>query len=233
VHGGPTISFVRDFNLEFQAQAGSGHAVILCNPRGSSGYGAAFSDGDLAWGQESIDDLFDFTDAAVKLGFIDEENIGITGGSYGGYMTIKIIGRSTKYKAACGQRILCNGSTSYGTGDRGSVYNEKKIPLMLTVLTDRAKRSYVNQIDNVSAPLLLLHGTNDYRCSFEQAEQMFIAMKERRPQIPVRFVAFPGENHGVSRTGRPESQKTHMSEMINWFTRYLEDNTAEEVTKDA
>ena len=221
VHGGPTVSFVRDFNLEFQAQAASGHAVLLCNPRGSSGYGQAFTDSALAWGQEAIDDLFDFVDAAVGLGFIDGTRIGITGGSYGGYMTLKIIDRSTRFKAACAQRALCNTTTSYGTGDMGFLSSEANPPEMLDFLLKRAKTSYINQIDSIEAPLLLLHGTHDYRCSFEQAEQMFIAMKDRRPDIPVRLVAFPGENHGVSRIGRPESQRVHMQEMVDWFTRYL------------
>lgn len=221
VHGGPTVSFVRDFNLEFQAQAASGLVVLLCNPRGSSGYGRAHTDMALAWGQEAIDDLFSFVDAALNLGFIDSDRLGITGGSYGGYMTIKIIGRSTRFKAACAQRALCNTTTSYGTGDMGFLSAAKEMPDILDFLLGRVKTSYINQVDNIHCPLLLLHGTHDYRCSFEQAEQMFIAMKDRRPDIPVRLVAFPSENHNVSRTGRPLSQRIHMQELIDWFLRFL------------
>jgi acylaminoacyl-peptidase len=79
----------------------------------------------------------------------------------------------------------------------------------------------IKSIDRVDTPLLLLHATNDYRCSFEQAEQFFIAMKDRRPDIPVRLSAFPGENHGLTREGNMYSQRGHLLEMADWFDRYL------------
>ena len=73
----------------------------------------------------------------------------------------------------------------------------------------------------MKVPLLILHGYKDYRCSFEQAEQLFIAMKDRNPEIPVRLVMFPTENHGVDRIGKLYNQIRHLSEMTDWFTTYL------------
>lgn len=70
-------------------------------------------------------------------------------------------------------------------------------------------------------PLLILHAFKDYRCSFEQAEQMFIAMKERNPEMPCRLVMFPEENHALTRTGKLHNQIRHLSEMVEWFKKYL------------
>ena len=99
-----------------------------------------------------------------------------------------------RFRAAAAQRCLANMATSYGTGDMGFISKGcediSKVK-MLEVLTNRARRSLIRNVDQIKDPLLLLHGYLDYRCSFEQSEQMFIAMKERNPQAPVRLVMFP------------------------------------------
>ena len=92
---------------------------------------------------------------------------------------------------------------------------------MLDYLTDRARGNAITYIDNMKAPLLILHGYKDYRCSFEQAEQLFIAMRDRNPEVPVRLVMFPEENHGVDRTGKLYNQLRHLQEMCDWFEKYL------------
>jgi dipeptidyl aminopeptidase/acylaminoacyl peptidase len=90
-------------------------------------------------------------------------------------------------------------------------------------LVDRARGSNVSRVDQIDTPLLLLHGYKDYRCTFEQAEQMFIAMKERRPQIPLRLVMFPKENHALTRTGNMKSQARHLREIVDWMIAYLQE----------
>ena len=94
---------------------------------------------------------------------------------------------------------------------------------MFDYLEDRIRGNAITYIDNMKIPLLLLHGYNDIRCSFEQAEQLFIAMKDRNPEVPVRMVMFPGENHGVTRTGKLYHQIQHLSELTNWFIQYLKE----------
>ena len=193
IRGGPETTSVADFWHEYQALAGAGMAVIYCNPRGSLGYGPAFMHNNAAW-DLAPDDLLDFVDAAVALGFIDKKRIGVTGGSYGGYMTNKLICETEVFAAAAAQRTLCNLCTSYGTGDIGFVSAKGPLPdqfKMLDYMTDRAKRSLICQIDQIKVPVLLLHGYEDYRCSFEQSEQFFVAMKERHPNIPVRLGHVP------------------------------------------
>ncbi|HPJ01560.1 MAG TPA: S9 family peptidase [Candidatus Limiplasma sp.] len=235
IRGGPETTSTADFWHEYQALAGAGFAVLYCNPRGSAGYGPAFMQKDAAW-DKAADDLLDFVSAAVALGFIDETRIGVTGGSYGGYMTNKLICTTDVFAAAVEQRTLCNLCTSYGTGDIGFVSSRSPMPddfKMLAYLTDRAKRSLICQIDEIKVPVLLLHGYADYRCSFEQAEQFFVAMKERHPKIPSRLVMFPDESHEITRTGKPANQIRHLSELVNWFCKYLIDEPWQGVACDA
>ncbi len=230
IHGGPEVCYTNDFWHEFQILANAGFVVVSCDPRGSSGYGLKFRDGNLCWGQEAIDDLLGYLDAVIEKGYIDEKRLGITGGSYGGYTTCKIIMQTNRFAAAVGQRILVNTATSYGTGDSG--FYSTRMPWqdvnIQKILTDRARSTIIRDVDRIETPLLLLHGYKDYRCSFEQSEQMFIAMKERRPEVPVRLVMFPGENHGVSRTGLLHFQKRHIDEMVDWFTTYLKGDVCDE-----
>lgn len=222
IHGGPECCYVLDLWHEFQALGGAQIAVIYCNPRGSSGYGSSFMYG--AWEQEAVNDLLScVSEACRKYRFIDENRIGVTGGSYGGYMTIKLAGTTKRFRAACAQRALCNTATSYGTGDLGfESFGRKPEEIdMLNVLTNRARKSLIRFVDNIDTPMLILHGKEDFRCTFEQAEQLFIAMRERRPDVPCRLVLFPHENHGITRTGSIAHQMRHLSELVNWFKKYL------------
>ncbi|MCL2006452.1 MAG: S9 family peptidase [Treponema sp.] len=226
IHGGPTAFYSYDYWFEFQYLAARGFAVVYCDPRGSSGYGPEFQIDEHAWGMNSYDDLMTFLDASIEKGFIDENKLGCTGGSYGGRMTNVLVSKSDRFAAAVTQRTLCNLTTSYGTGDMGSVRSDKQFKTMLKMLTDRAKTRSTTliDIDKVKTPLLILHGTHDYRCSFEQAEQMFIAMKDRNPDVPVKLIAFPGENHNLTRSGKLYFQQAHLKEMADWFELYLKEN---------
>lgn len=225
VHGGPECGYGRDFWFEFQYLAARGLAVVWCDPRGSAGYGPDFMKGEYAWGKESMDDLLAFLDGAIDLGFIDGDRVGVTGGSFGGHMTNRLIGSTRRFKAAVTQRTLCNLATSYGTGDMGFVQGDKTFRNMLKMFKDRvnSRATTLSMVDSIDAPLLILHGTKDYRCSFEQAEQLFIAMKDRRPNVPVRLVAFPGENHGLTREGKLHFQQRHLGELAEWFRKYLKE----------
>ena len=225
IHGGPETCFTTDLWHEVQILAGAGYAVVCCDPRGSSGYGVEFCSDDDSWGQEALDDLMACLDDAISLGFIDSDRMGVTGGSYGGYTTCRIIMKMNRFRAAVAQRTFVNKATSYGTGDIG-FYSARMKPEDVVVadcLKQRATTSIITGIDNVNTPLLLLHGYRDYRCSFEQSEQMFIAIHERRPEVPVRLVMFPEENHEVSRSGLLRHRQVHVDEMIKWFDTYVKE----------
>ena len=231
IHGGPECTYVSDFWHEFQSFAEAGFVCVYTNPRGSAGYGMNFMNNNQAYQSEAVEDLLTVLDTVVERGLADPERIGVTGGSYGGYMTLKLIMETKRFRAAAAQRCLANMATSYGTGDMGFISkgseDSSKIK-MLEVLTNRARRSLIRNVDQIKVPLLLLHGYRDYRCSFEQSEQMFIAMKERNPEIPVRLVMFPEENHGITRNGKLHNQIRHLQEMINWFGKYLREVESED-----
>ncbi len=223
IHGGPECSCTGDFWHEYRALSAAGIAVVYCNPRGGTGYGIKHMQGDSAYGQEAWDDLMSAVDWAIGLGFVDPDRIGVTGGSYGGYMTVKLIAKSKRFRAAVGQRLLCNTATSYGTGDMGFA-SARQSPEKVNIkeyLMKRAERSLIRWVDDIDVPLLLLHGYKDYRCSFEQSEQLFVALHERKPHLPVRMVMFPEENHGVTRTGKPIAQIRHLMEIRDWFAKHL------------
>jgi dipeptidyl aminopeptidase/acylaminoacyl peptidase len=169
----------------------------------------------------------DFLEGVLELGFVDKDRIGVTGGSYGGYMSHKLIGTTDRFAAAALQRLWCNGCTSYGTGDIGFASAKEPVSTefkMLNYLTERARNSIINKIDDIKVPVLLLHGYDDYRCSFEQSEQFLVAMKDRNPDIPVRLIMFPGENHEITRKGSPQNQVRHLSEIVEWFKKHLIEN---------
>ncbi len=226
--GGPETTHNNSFWHEFQALAGENLIVIYGNPRGSVGYGRSFCNDAVCWKPEAMEDCISMLEAAGNHAAIDVNRVGVTGGSYGGYMTMKLLGRTKLFAAACAQRPLVNPVTSYGTGDMGFI-SAGSIPedfTMKAFLEDRARGNILTYVDNMKVPLLILHGAEDYRCGFEQAEQLFVTMKQRNPEIPVRLVRFPGENHGVSRTGRIVSQLRHLKELTQWMKHYLEGENA-------
>ncbi len=225
IKGGPDTMYAAAYWHEFHALSSAGMAVICPNVRGSSGFSRSYMANIICWDPEIVEDVEAIVNDAVSQDFIDPSRIGVTGGSYGGYLTNKLMGRTTLFAAAVTQRSLVNPVTSYGTGDQGFI-SSRPVPAdfkMRAVFEDRAKDNIISYIDHFKIPLLILHGGRDYRCTFEQAEQLFIAMKERNPEVPVRLVRFPLENHELTRTGKLYNQVRHLREMLNWFVRYLQE----------
>lgn len=220
IHGGPDCCYPYDWWFEFHYLAARGLSVAWCDPHGSVSYGAAYQSG--AWDGTAYGDLMAFLDACVERGGIDPVRLGVTGGSYGGFMTTKIIGQTGRFAAAVAQRNLCNRATSYGTGDVGTIFEDDSTSCYDALVERlRGRSSTVTAVDRVTTPTLVLHATQDYRCGFEQGEQLYHALKDRRGDLPVRFSAFPGENHGLTRDGNAWAQRGHLLEMADWFCRFL------------
>lgn len=234
--GGPETCYGESFWHEFQSLASEGLVVLYGNPRGSVGYGRKFNSDIICWKTPAMEDHLAIVDDAIARGIVDPAHVGVTGGSYGGYMTIKLIGRTDAFTAAVAQRALANPVTSYGTGDMGFVSAGGSVSddfRMYDYLVDRAKDNSITHVDDMKTPLLILHASHDFRCGFEQAEQIFIPMKERNPEIPLRLVRFPGENHGLTRTGKLHYQIRHLRELVGWFRKYLIDEPWERVDTGA
>jgi len=210
------------FFHELQLLAARGYAVFYSNPRGSHGYGQSFVDacrGD--YGGMDYEDILSFTDAVVESHpWIDENRLGVTGGSYGGFMTNWIIGHTNRFKAAATLRCISNWISFYGVSDIGYFFTEWEIGT--DVLKDPDKlwqHSPLRYVNQMETPLLIIHGEKDFRCPIEQSEQLFVALKHRG-QEP-RFVRFPEANHELSRSGPPHLRFARLEELTNWFEKHL------------
>ncbi|MFS0559393.1 S9 family peptidase [Terribacillus sp. 179-K 1B1 HS] len=222
IHGGPHAMYSHAFMHEFQVLAGKGYGVLFMNPRGSHGYGQQFVDavrGD--YGGIDYDDVMVAVDYALdNFDWIDASRLGVTGGSYGGFMTNWIVSHTNKFKAAVTQRSISNWLSFYGVSDIGYFFTEWEHKT--TVLEDPEELwriSPLRYVKDVQTPLLILHSENDYRCPIEQAEQLYIALKQQKK--PTRFVRFPKSNHELSRSGDPGLRIIRLDEITNWFDAYL------------
>ena len=226
IHGGPRDMFGVDWYNEFQIFAAQGWTVFFCNPRGSIGYGEKFERGQINnWGVMDYQDVMAGVDAALKhYDWIDPNNLGVTGGSYGGYMTNWIISHTNRFKAAVTLRSLSNFISDEGTrqGPYGHADYFKDI-----VFDDFAQywdASPLKYARNVRTPTLILHSEMDFQLPLEQAEQWFRALQHYG--VPSEFVLFPRENHNLTRTGEPKHIVESFKWQIYWFDRYLNGNTS-------
>lgn len=222
VHGGPHAMYANTYFHEFQVLTSKGFVVVFTNPRGSHGYGQQFVDavrGD--YGGKDYLDVMAATDYAVEhFDFVDETKLGVTGGSYGGFMTNWIVGHTNRFKAAVTQRSISNWLSFYGVSDIGYFFTEWE--LKGNFLEDPEKlwnHSPLKYVGNVETPLLIIHGERDFRCPIEQAEQFYVALKHQKK--PTKFVRFPGANHELSRSGNPKLRVARLDHIKDWFVEYL------------
>jgi len=222
IHGGPHSAYGEAFFLEFQLLTSRGFGVFYCNPRGSSCYGKKLADGVIGdWGGMDYQDIMSVRDYVSKVDWVDDSRVGVTGGSYGGYMTNWIVSQTDRFAAAVTQRSISNMYTKYGTSDIGWFGN--KAGFAGRDLWDSEdfimERSPIRYAPNVKTPLLILHSEQDYRCPMEQAEQWYTALK--RLGKTVEFVRFAGENHELSRSGKPWNRVERLERIAGWFERYM------------
>ncbi|MUV36666.1 Acylaminoacyl-peptidase [Lentibacillus sp. JNUCC-1] len=222
IHGGPHMMYGQSFFHEMQLLAAKGYVVLYTNPRGSHGYGQHFVDACREdYGGKDYTDLMSAVDYALEnYSFIDEERLGVTGGSYGGFMTNWIVGHTNRFKAAVTQRSISNWLSFYGVSDIGFFFTKWEHGLNL--LDDPEKLwdfSPLKYAANVETPLLIVHGEQDLRCPIEQGEQLFITLKHLEKEV--EFVRFPGANHELSRSGAPYMRIERLNHILRWFETYL------------
>lgn len=221
IHGGPKTVYGEVFFHEMQVWANMGYFVIFCNPRGGDGRGNEFADIRGKYGTIDYDDLMKFVDKTVEnYPQIDSNKLGVTGGSYGGFMTNWIIGHTDRFKCAISQRSISNWISKFGITDIGYYFNSDQNAS--NPWKDHEKlwwHSPLKYADKVKTPTLFIHSEEDYRCALEEGLQMFTALKYHG--VESRLCMFRGENHELSRSGKPKHRVRRLEEITNWFEKYL------------
>lgn len=220
VHGGPHAQFSNALFHELQLYAAKGYALLFINPRGSVGYGEAFAQAvAAAWGEADTPDFMGAIDHAIALGGIDATRLGVTGGSYGGFITNWLLGHTDRFRAAATDRSICNMTSMAGTDDVALVSLHPELGTPWEQADRYWELSPLKYVGNVKTPCLIVHSENDFRCPMEQAEQWFIALKSLG--VPTKFVRFPDESHGLSRNGGPKHRVERLQHTLAWFDEYL------------
>ena len=220
VHGGPLAQYTWGFFDEFQLAAAQGYVVIGANPRGSDGYGQAHADaitgdfGGLDWL-----DVQAATDVLTERPDVDETRIGIGGGSYGGFMTAWATAHTDRYVAAVVERAVINWETMESTSDIGWFVKASTGGDTVDDCQTLRRQSPITHVGSVTTPTLVIHSEEDWRCPPEQGEQWFAAL--RRRGVACQFVRFPGENHELTRSGRPSLRIERFGIVHDWFANYL------------
>ena len=223
IHGGPHAQYGHGFFDEFQVYAGAGYGVIYANPRGSQGYGEAFTRAVIGdWGGGDFADVMAGLDHALaRHAWIDPARLGVMGGSYGGFLTSWIVGHDHRFKAACSERAVNDQHGMFGNSDIGHLFNVIELGGVTPWenMAEYLARSPVTYAKDVTTPLLILHSEDDLRCPIEQAEQLFVALKTLGKDV--MFVRFPDENHELSRSGKPRHRLERFRFILDWFSRHL------------
>ena len=221
VHGGPLSIYGHNFFDEFQLAAAEGYTVIAGNPRGSDGRGEEWANcimGDM--GGKDWDDVQALADHLEALPEVDAERIGIGGGSYGGFMASWAIGHTDRFAAALVERAVTNWETMAGTSDIGSFFLPKVVHASLEDgVAELRRQSPMAYANNITTPTLILHSEEDWRCPIEQAEQLFATL--RRRGVDVTFARFPGENHELSRSGKPSHRIERFALVHDFFNTHI------------
>jgi dipeptidyl aminopeptidase/acylaminoacyl peptidase len=218
VHGGPFAAYGPAFFDEAQVYAGAGYAVVLGNPRGSAGYGENHGRSVVgALGTVDVDDLLALLDAALARPECDAGRVGVMGGSYGGFMTSWLASHAPdRFVAAISERAVNAWDSFAGSSDIGYYFAQAYVGADREALWQASPLAHA---DDIAMPLLIIHSEQDWRCPVEQAQRMFVALKNRGAET--EMLLFPGEGHELSRSGRPRHRLQRFEAILDWWGRHL------------
>ncbi|KAA0992225.1 S9 family peptidase [Dyadobacter aurulentus] len=221
IHGGPHNMFGHDFDERMHLLSAAGYAVVYINPRGSHGYGQTFSNGTLMnWGGGDYQDLMAGVDFILSQNpWLDPEKLGVTGQSYGGYMTNWIITQTSRFKAAVSDGGLSNLVSFAGTSLYHSLMESEFGGRAFNRFDELWKWSPLHNVARATTPTLILHGETDNEVPFSQAEEMYVALKKRG--VATRLVQYKGEGHGWRPELSPRNKADLNARMIQWFDTYV------------
>lgn len=218
IHGGPYSQYDVAVFDEAQVYAGAGYAVVMCNPRGSAGYG--YEHGRAikgALGSVDADDVLAFLDSVLAEPSLplDRDRVGVMGGSYGGYMTATLTTRTDRFVGAVVERGYLDGTSFVGSSDIGWFFPGQYSGDAEAI----REQSPMTHVDKVVTPTLVIHSEADWRCPVEQGQRWFAALKLRG--VGTELLLFPGEGHELSRSGRPRHRRQRFEEILRWWGRHL------------
>ncbi len=229
LQGGGT-AYGHQFSHEVQALSAAGFGVLYLNPRGSAGYGTdwmrAVSGSGAAvpgtgWGVDDIADVATAVRATLdRTPDLDPARVGVLGGSYGGLVTTHLLAQTDLFAAGWAERGPYNLYSDAGTKDEAPWFFEAY--LGGNHLQDPAAywaASPLRLVEQITAPLIIVHSEEDRRCAIQQAEELFMALKLLGRDV--EFVRFPGESHGLTRSGSPIHRLQRLEIMLEWFGRRL------------
>jgi acylaminoacyl-peptidase len=218
IHGGPFANYGDRFAAEVQLYAAAGYVVLYTNPRGSTSYGEEF--GNLIhhnYPGEDYDDLMSGVDAAIAKGFVDSENLFVTGGSGGGVLSSWIVGKTDRFKAAVVAKPVINWYSFVLVSDMTSFFYKYWFPgFPWDHMEHYMKRSPLSLVGNVKTPTMVLTGEVDYRTPMSESEQYYQALKLRK--VDTVLVRVQEASHGIA--SRPSNLIAKVSYVLEWFNRY-------------
>jgi dipeptidyl aminopeptidase/acylaminoacyl peptidase len=220
IHGGPHSQYNEAWFDEFQSLAGAGFFVLYTNPRGSSGYGGDFTYATRGrWGAEDYEDLMKAVDIASKRPDVDSTKMGVTGGSYGGFMTAWITAKTNRFKAAQADRMISEWTYWYGASDAQGLTEFEFYGKPWDNFAMYDSLSPIRKVSKVKTPTLIVQSEEDFRTPMGNADLWFIALKKQG--VPVELVRYPRSTHDLSRTGEPWLLVDRLGRIRQWFGFWL------------
>ncbi|MFC7616056.1 S9 family peptidase [Actinokineospora soli] len=218
VHGGPFMYYGWGLFDEAQVYAAAGYAVVLPNPRGSSGYGEAHGRAIIeAMGTVDVDDVLAVLDAALERPDLDPTRVGVMGGSYGGWMTGWLAAHhGDRFTAAWSERAVNAWDSFVGTSDIGWWFAEAYCGTDPGALLEKSPLTHA---DKITIPFAVVHSEHDWRCPVEQAQRMYTKLK--RNGVDAELLLFPGEGHELTRSGKPAHRRQRFDAVLDWWNRHL------------
>jgi dipeptidyl aminopeptidase/acylaminoacyl peptidase len=222
IHGGPATLYGWSLMWEWQCLVAAGMSVYACNPRGSQGYGQEFMSANYRdWGDGPMADVMAGLDSLIADKLVDGDRMGVTGGSYGGYLTSWIVGHTDRFKAAVSCRSVNDLTSEMLTGDiAGPLFGKYEYganpwddPELYRL------HSPITYADKINTPLLIQHSEKDLRTPISQGEELFTILRSMHK--PVRFLRVPEESHELTRSGAPFRRVDNVEKIRDWFSHFL------------
>jgi dipeptidyl aminopeptidase/acylaminoacyl peptidase len=217
IHGGPYGRFSDSYNSRAQIFAANGYAVLMPNPRGSTGYGNKFTVSNIGdWGGKDFQDIMAGVDEVIKRGIADAEKCVVMGGSYGGFMTFWTITQTNRFKAAIGHAGISDWYSFHGQSDIPGLMEYGFVGFPWNATENYRKWSPMTFVDRVKTPIMITHGEQDRRVAIAQAEEYYRALQRRG--VEVIFLRYPREGHGIQ---EPNHQIDLIGRQLEWFDSHL------------